>query len=197
MLQIPSIHKFSFGLTPIAASFKTAPTNEGIEYGCIGHFELEVCSKTEYMMMGLIEGTNIIPPDTRLSSGIGCGIYLTNMSLYSASTQDQFEFGFVELRVGDTVGIYFDMREYKNSRAFLTRNGRVVGQMFKNLIAPVYPAVSYSVRITSLASTDNIPITNGCAHPIGWNDKMFHDEHYIVDQKLKFEELKGIKRDVV
>jgi hypothetical protein len=60
MRQIPSIHKFTFGLTPIAASFKTAPTNEGIEYGCIRHFELEVCSKTEYMMIGLIEGTNII-----------------------------------------------------------------------------------------------------------------------------------------
>jgi hypothetical protein len=157
--------------------WRTVLTDVPVNFGEVGHFEVPHDSGS---MIGGMEGSNNCSVNAyigRDGNEHGKGMYLSNKSLYSRNLNDKREFAFVQIKHGDTVGIFLDMRERDNGRMFFTHNGAVVGQMYKSLVAPVYPAISHGHTDHSHIESIFL-VSNKHPLPTGWDNPQFRDDEY-------------------
>jgi hypothetical protein len=180
LIQAPrSQHKFTLNVdTARGRGWRTVFAEEFIEENTIGHFEFIYTEQCSGMIIGALEGA---PTKFDYLAHVGYGgksIYLRTMSLYATSNFiEEKDFLPITLANGDKIGLFFDMREKDNGRMFFTHNGRVIGQMFKDLKSPIYPAISYSPNLVKgdLVMT----LTNDCPYPTGWSNMELRDEEYV------------------
>jgi hypothetical protein len=164
---------------------------EAVPPGYLGHFEIlfddNLASQLTSGMIGAMEGTRTCNSGSYLGrdrNEKAKGIYLSNNSLYTDVINDRGEFSFLGQNVGDKLGIFIDMREFENGRMFLTKNSRLVGQMFKGLKQEMYPAIS--LCSASRDTAEKIIITNSSTLPEGWNDEMFRRDDYLTTTRKKY-----------
>lgn len=159
--------------------WNTIRTKEPVNLGELAHFEIILQVKQmKSAMLGAIEETNLQYFEFGSYLGMGkngVSLYLSNNSCYSATGGcDKGEFMFIEQKPDDRMGIFFDMRERNHGFMFLTYNGQVVGQMHKDLTAPIYPALS----LTNVTKEEAVDFDTNCIlrskeAPIGYNDDRF------------------------
>jgi hypothetical protein len=163
--------------TGIVAYWSTLRTKERIEEGEMAHFEVVLTLKQlKSLMLGAIEQHKLayFMFNSYLGGGEnGKSMYLSNNSCYSTKCCDQHEFQRVKQKEGDTMGIFFDMRQKDKGFMFLTFRGIVVGQMHNNLRAPIYPAIS--LVSANKNEAEEFVITNKREMPVGWNDSRFRE----------------------
>jgi hypothetical protein len=168
----------SFSKAESGSYWRTVLVKEAIQDGQVGHFCIKYINGA---MLGAMEGTRACTFDQYLGRNgneRGYAIYLGANSLYSSTQADKGEFRFVRAGQGDDVGVLIDMREPNNGRMFFTHKDKVMGQMFKGLKAPIYPAISHSSNGRK-AIEENYESRYHCKLPLGWNDPKFRDDSYI------------------
>jgi hypothetical protein len=159
--------------------WKTVIDDESIETRTLAHFEIIYTEQCHNLLLGVVEDSDPFDFSTHVGGGQGKSMYISNKSLYATQFQisDKQEFSFVALKFGDKVGLFFDMREQNNGRMFLTHNGSICGQMFRDLQTPVHAAFSYSKNL--VRGELNVTATNNSSLPIGWNEPKYRDDGYV------------------
>jgi hypothetical protein len=173
-LQCPQV-KFDFTVDLInvkGEAWKTVLV-EPIEAGTLGHFEIIYTQQFSHLLLGVTEEKENFNFKDHIGGGQGKGMYISNMSLYETQKgiHDRAEFKSVVLNIGDKIGLFFDMQEHCNGRMFLTHNGRICGQMYKGLEAPVRPGFSFNCNLVK--GVLQVTTTNNSTLPVGWNDNKF------------------------
>jgi hypothetical protein len=164
----------------------TVFTDEIVATGSTGHFEMIYTHQMQNMLLGVVDGHEPFSYKSHIGEGEGKSMYVNNMSLYATqhSISDALEFKFVKVKNNDRVGLFFDMREPNNGRMFLTHEGQICGQMFKNLQSPARPAISYSSNL--VRGNVEIATVNKCPLPNGWNDLLYRQDDYLATRSERY-----------
>jgi hypothetical protein len=169
------------------------PTNESVMLGGVGHFQ--VAFAREYLNNGRAF-IGIMPQlkyNTYLDNyfgfqgdetNVGLYIYGTFSSIYSAYTADKQEFSFLKLVKGDRLGVFIDLRDPEDGRAFITHNGVMIAQLCKGVKESLLGGVC--LRETNRKKARKVAtIVYGGPLPIGWDDPKFRDDNYLASLKHK------------